>query len=115
MTIRYFEGFIRFTGLLRGELVATARRLHREDIKAELRKRFGSVAAFEARNGLSRDAVSDLLRGRSSMPTAEAVAGALGIEVAKLRNIDIAGPDSSGKPDDNPDAPDGHRLNAGRA
>ncbi|MGI8839718.1 MAG: helix-turn-helix domain-containing protein [Caulobacteraceae bacterium] len=51
--------------------------MHPENIKAELRKRFGTVKAFEAANGLGVDSVRDVLRGRSARKTAEAIANAL--------------------------------------
>ena len=38
--------------------------MHPEDIKAALRKRFGSVSAFEDAHDLPRKSVSDVLRGR---------------------------------------------------
>lgn len=37
---------------------------HREDIKAMLRRRYGTVFAFETAKGLPRTSVSDVLRGR---------------------------------------------------
>ena len=37
---------------------------HREDIKAAIRKKFGSVFNFEDEMGLPRKSVSDRLRGR---------------------------------------------------
>jgi hypothetical protein len=40
--------------------------MHPEDVKAELRKRFGSVAAFERAFRLPEKSVTDLLRGRTS-------------------------------------------------
>lgn len=47
--------------------------LHREDIKAKLRKRFRSVTAFEQAMGLPAKSVSDVLRGRSSAATERAI------------------------------------------
>ncbi|MGE5501133.1 MAG: helix-turn-helix domain-containing protein [Ignavibacteriales bacterium] len=46
---------------------------HREDVKALLRRRYGSVAAFEQQKGLPKSSVSDVLRGRSVRRTAEAI------------------------------------------
>jgi lambda repressor-like predicted transcriptional regulator len=46
---------------------------HREDIKAVLRKRYGSVHAFELRKGLPKDSVSDVLRGRTAGKTIAAI------------------------------------------
>lgn len=47
--------------------------MHPEDIKAAIRKRFGSVAAFVAENDLPATGVSDLFRGRTSKRVREAV------------------------------------------
>ncbi|MFQ3665552.1 MAG: helix-turn-helix domain-containing protein [Sphingomonadaceae bacterium] len=51
--------------------------LHREDIKAEIRKRFGSVRAFEAAHSLPDKSVSDLMRGRRSRRVERAIADLL--------------------------------------
>lgn len=50
---------------------------HREDIKAELRKKHGSVAEFERRTGLPKRSVKDVLDGKSRPEVAKAVAVAL--------------------------------------
>ncbi len=47
--------------------------MHKEDVKAAIRKRFRSVRAFEAAHGLPDRSVSDLLRGRRSRRVEEAV------------------------------------------
>lgn len=51
--------------------------LHREDIKAALRKRYGSVTAFEEAKGLPKKSVSDVLRGRSAAETEQAIVNEL--------------------------------------
>lgn len=51
--------------------------MHREDVKAFLRKAFGSLGAFEAKANLKAGSVSDVLRGRASAPTERAIAAAL--------------------------------------
>ena len=51
--------------------------MHREDVKAELRKRFGSISKFEKARNLPTKSVSDLLRGRSSKRVQDEVALAL--------------------------------------
>lgn len=56
----------------------------REDIKAELRKRHGSVAKFERKRGLADRSVKDVLIGRTSQRTAEAIANELGVKVQEL-------------------------------
>lgn len=47
--------------------------MHPEEIKCKIRIAFGSAQAFERRYGLVHNAVSDLLRGRSSARTAKAL------------------------------------------
>jgi len=56
-------------------------RLHREDIKAAIRKRYGTIREFSRQNGLGATAVSDMFRGYTSRRTAEAVE-------ALLREVD---------------------------
>ena len=51
--------------------------LHPEDIKATLRKQFGSVFAFEDARGLPRKSVSDFLRGRPNQRVASEIAKVL--------------------------------------
>ena len=51
--------------------------MHREDVKSELRKRFGSVAAFERQHGLPVKSVTDLLRGYPSKRVETAVVNAI--------------------------------------
>jgi lambda repressor-like predicted transcriptional regulator len=48
--------------------------MHPEDIKAEIRKRHGSMIAFAEARGLPRQGVSNLLNGRISRPVAKAIA-----------------------------------------
>lgn len=52
-------------------------RMHPEDVKAEIRKRFGTVARFIEENDLPATGVSDLFRGRTSRRVREAVEGVL--------------------------------------
>lgn len=58
---------------------------HREDVKAVLRRRYGSVFAFEEAKGLPRTSVSDVLRGRRVERT----------ETAILAELAKADPDTS--------------------
>ncbi|MFN7400323.1 MAG: helix-turn-helix domain-containing protein [Sandaracinobacter sp.] len=58
--------------------------MHREDIKAELRKRYGSLIAFERAKGLPTASVKDVLRGRSVARTRRAVAEELGKPVEQV-------------------------------
>lgn len=53
---------------------------HREDIKAELRKRYGSLRALCRTWGLNRDAISNALHDPAhSVPTEMRIALALGV------------------------------------
>jgi lambda repressor-like predicted transcriptional regulator len=61
--------------------------LHREEIKAQLRMRFGSLAKFEQAKGLARNSVSFVLHGRPILPTAEAIAEELDIPVHRVSNL----------------------------
>ncbi|WP_454278057.1 helix-turn-helix domain-containing protein [Sphingomonas sp. Marseille-Q8236] len=54
--------------------------LHREDVKAALRKRHGTVTAFAQHKGLKPQQVNDWMRGRTSAVVARAVAEELGVE-----------------------------------
>jgi len=56
-----------------------AKVIHKEDIKAALRKQFGTINAFQEANGLRGQAVRDLLRGQSSTAK-EAVARVMGVD-----------------------------------
>lgn len=58
--------------------------MHPEDIKAALRKVHGTVKAFEVAKGLPVDAVRDVLRGKASRRTAEAIAECLGKPIKTL-------------------------------
>jgi lambda repressor-like predicted transcriptional regulator len=73
--------------------------MHPEDIKASIRKRFGSVFAFEDANELPRKSVSDFLRGRANQRVKDAIAKTLSPEQSELS-------DSSG------DLAPAHRQNA---
>lgn len=55
--------------------------LHPVDIKAELKKRYGSVLAFERARGLPFESVRDVLRGRRSRRVAEVIADELGLDM----------------------------------
>jgi lambda repressor-like predicted transcriptional regulator len=58
--------------------------MHPEDIKAAIRKRFGSVFAFEDAHELPRKSVSDFLRGRSNQRVQVAIAKTLSPEQSEL-------------------------------
>jgi lambda repressor-like predicted transcriptional regulator len=67
--------------------------MHPEDIKAEIRKRNGTVAAFIRSNNLPVSGVSDLLNGRISRPVARAIASELNLPVTLVfPNISLTRP-----------------------
>jgi len=80
-------------------------RMHREDVKAAIRKRFGSVAAFERAKGLTERSVNELFRGRTNNPARRAIE-------AMLSDTDTPGgnPEHSGF---SRNAGLAHRLNRG--
>lgn len=57
--------------------------MHPEAVKAAIRIKYGSVRAFAAKRGLTRDSVVDLLRGKSTTAK-EAVAEVLGVDPVHL-------------------------------
>lgn len=69
--------------------------VHKEDIKAGLRKRFGTVRAFEVARGLPLESVADVLRGRSVKRTAQAIADELSIELQGCTPAPSVNPDDS--------------------
>ena len=72
--------------------------IHREDVKAILRKRYGSVRAFSSARGVNGQQVRDLLRGKSGKARA-VVATELGVEPDQLvitqGKLPLCGSDSS--------------------
>lgn len=80
-------------------------RMHREDVKAAIRKRFGSVAAFERAKGLTERSVNELFRGRTNNPARRAIEAMLSGTDAPGRN-----PEHSGF---SRNARRAHRLNGG--
>lgn len=56
----------------------------REDVKAELRKKHDTLGNFEKKRGLASRSVTDVLRGKPSQRTADAIADELGCEVHDL-------------------------------
>lgn len=65
---------------------------HPEDVKAALRKRFGTISAFIAAKGLPTTGVADVLRGRVSKRVREAIE-----EVLKEQSESISLDDSEPK------------------
>ncbi len=58
--------------------------IHKEDVKAIIRKRYGSLEAFASARGVKSQAVRDLLRGKARGPIAE-VADELGCDPDQLQ------------------------------
>jgi lambda repressor-like predicted transcriptional regulator len=56
--------------------------MHKEEIKAQLRMRHGSLEAFERARGLSHKGVANLLQGRGSRPVAAAIAAELNLPIS---------------------------------
>lgn len=93
----------------------TTKRVHKEDIKSELRKRYGTVRAFEQARSLPELSVKDVLRGRASQPTEQAIASELGKPLHVLfpeRWQAAKEGDSSLKRDSSRSRRDAHRLSA---
>ena len=81
--------------------------LQREDIKAALRKRHGSVRAFAAKKGVKYQAVVDWLRGRPNGPVSKLVKAEM--QRAKRDGLSF---DESIMLDHSSEASEAHRLNA---
>jgi lambda repressor-like predicted transcriptional regulator len=82
--------------------------MHAENVKAELRKQFGSVRAFEQQKGLAADSVRNVLKGKTSRRTAAAIADALGEPISTIFPARVElGPDHKSR---NRDL---HRLKSG--
>lgn len=85
--------------------------MHKEDIKAAIRKRYGSLIAFEAVKGLPAGSVVDVLRGRSVAQARFAIADELGIAPKKLFQFKRSPRGSSASRDISKVGPPTHRLN----
>jgi hypothetical protein len=56
--------------------------MHPEDVKAVIRKRYGTISRFVAAHDLPRTGVSDLFRGRTSQRVSDAVESVLAEDAA---------------------------------
>ncbi|MDP2258099.1 MAG: helix-turn-helix domain-containing protein [Caulobacter sp.] len=85
--------------------------LHREDIKAALRKRHGTLVAFEVKRSLPRGSVKDVLRGRAVSQTERAISADLKIELHRLfpRRYDAKASSRSAKVDNTSQKRDAQR------
>jgi len=75
--------------------------LHREEIKAKLRMKFGTIEAFEQLRELPPRSVKDVLRGRSVRRTAEAIAFELGVPIQAVLSRYEDHPSPNGDCNDN--------------
>lgn len=82
--------------------------MHKEEVKARLRMRYGTLIAFERARSLPARSVKDVLRGRSVRRTAEAIADELGMALHDL----FPHLRSSTSGDDTAEISAPHRLNA---
>lgn len=76
--------------------------MHPEDVKAGIRKRYGTVAEFERRKGLPAKSVTEVLRGRKWRRVSDAVEAALQENTPQYEPSDSSGLET-----------ETHRLNAG--
>ena len=88
--------------------MAAPRQIHREDIKAAIRKQFGSLLAFERIKQLGNRSTTDALMGRRRPSTAKAIADVVGHNVSDL----FPGVYESAIADDRPAKKNAHRKNA---
>lgn len=87
--------------------------MHKEDIKAALRKTHNTLVAFEIVKGLPPNSVKDVLRGRASAKTEKAIAKALNLPLHELfprRYPDPKGVEPSTKRDNSTPSRPVHRL-----
>lgn len=78
--------------------------IHPVEIKAQLKKRYGSVLAFERYRRLPPESVRDVLRGRSNVRVAHAIADELGLELHQI----LLDPNESRNRDDTEKFPEAH-------
>jgi len=64
-------------------------RMHPEDVKAAIRKRFGTVSRFIEVRGLPETGVSDLFRGRTSRRVRDAVESVLQEDAESIK-LDVS-------------------------
>lgn len=80
--------------------------MHPEDVKAEIRKRFRSLAAFERAFRLPNKSVTDLMRGNRSKRVADAITSVICRPVSDFIQSESSDLGGSGEGDQ------AHRLNA---
>lgn len=87
--------------------------MHKEDIKSVIRKRYGTLTAFEAKRSLPTGSVKDVLRGRSNARAENEIAVALKRPLHDLFPRRYGRCDSSTKVDSSASKSGLHRLSAG--
>ncbi|MFN3858383.1 MAG: helix-turn-helix domain-containing protein [Caulobacter sp.] len=92
----------------------TAAKYHREELKAVLRMRHGSLLAFERAKGLPRNSVKDVLRGRSVAQAELAIATEINEPLHRLfpHRYAAKADSPSAKVDNSDAAANAHRQNA---
>ena len=91
--------------------------MHRQDIRAHLGKRYGSMADFERAKGLPSRSVRDVLRGRAVAQAERALSDELGKPLHvlfPLRYEEPEGDETSPNGDNTRSSSSEHRLIAGR-
>lgn len=89
---------------------------HKEDIKGALRKRYGTLIAFEQAHALPHQSVKDVLRGRASAPVERVISDVLAAPLHCLfpeRYVAAKAGDSSLKRDNKRLKTNPHRLSVG--
>lgn len=86
--------------------------MHKEDIKSAIRKKHGTLMAFELKRGLPAGSTKDVLRGRSNARTETAIAFELSKPVQTLFPRRYGRTESSTKVDDSPTKVAAHGLSA---
>ncbi len=87
--------------------------MHKEQIKGVIRMRFGTLTAFETKQGLPAGSVKDVLRGRSNARVENAIATTVKSTVQELFPRRYLRDDSSTKVDNSAPKRAAHRLSAG--
>lgn len=62
--------------------------MHKEDLKAALRKKFGTIRKFEIEAGLSKGSVHEIMRKRRWAKVERAIEGAIGLSSSLSENTD---------------------------
>jgi lambda repressor-like predicted transcriptional regulator len=71
--------------------------MHPEDVKAAIRKRFGTIAAFERAKSLPEKSVHDLFRGRASARVSKAVEDALSMPAPEIAESELSDCSANGR------------------